>query len=259
MRVSVVNFCTAALDMLDFSTRMIVENAGTDDYDYLLVTFRPTPEVLAWVAEHPFVRHHSFDVPANWTNGYVPALRAMMNYGYDLGYALNDYVVLVNTDMAFGRKWLENLVLRATVDVIPNPLHITPVAFKWAVHANLGIPTDATFDMEGFWRLHGELCSEKTVSDRETGNWEKCSTFPYALHRGWWTRCGPWKLHHPDEGFAPDLAFLRRCHRAGAEFLLCHDSIVYHHEAVERNAVRPTGLERMANEPTPRQRSRLCR
>jgi GT2 family glycosyltransferase len=40
--------------------------------------------------------------------------------------------------------------------------------------------------------------------------------------------------------------FFERVHDAGGKYVLCHDSICYHHEAVERRSgVRPVGMENM--------------
>lgn len=250
MRPAVINFCSTALDMLRFSTKMLFENAGTEDFDYFVVTWLPTPEVNSWLTTAPYpinqVLHGTQPGLA-----YVPQLRAMMNRGFNIGYAASDWVALVNTDMAFGRGWLSNLVRRATSpDVIPNSVHITPTTAGYAqaqgvgmFKADFGLPTATTFDIQGFWQLHDGLHQDRTTSqDATPGGWESCATFPYLLHHSWWKKCGPW-AHEFDGIEAPDRRFFRRCALAGAKFLLVHDSIVYHHEAAERRGRRPPGAE----------------
>jgi hypothetical protein len=250
MRVSVVNFCSTAVDMLDFSTRSLFENAGTTDFDYFLVTWLPTPEVLAWCDRSPYPVTR---IPHDTVPGlaYVPQLRAMMNHGFDIGYAAHDWVAIVNTDMAFGRDWLLNLERRATERaIIPNSVHITPTPAGYppaqgvGIHqGNFGEPTAATFDSSRFWSLHDALYRDQEwTHGTAPGGWESCATFPYLLHRSWWERCGPWSPEHTG-GEAPDRRFFRRCYDAGAKFVLVGNSIVYHHEAVERKRSRPPGAE----------------
>jgi len=237
-RVTVVNFCSAALDMLDFSTAMLTENAG-GPADYVLMTWNATPEVSEW-ARRKGIYTKTYDTDPSI--GYVPNLRAMFNAGYDAGFALNDYVVLVNTDMAFGHCWLSSLTRRATPEIIPCCVHITPIDLPWGVKADLGIP-GRTFRYRDFWTLHDRPHTlGRSEREAERGGWQNTASFPFCLHRSWWEKCGPWELEYRGD-LPPDRRFLERCHKAGAEFIMCHDSIVYHHEAVERRGPRPTGLE----------------
>lgn len=245
VRPAIINFCSTAIDMLRFSTKMIFENAGTEDFDYFVVTWLPTPDVNSWLTTAPYpinqVLHGTQPGLA-----YVPQLRAMMNRGFDIGYAASDWVALVNTDMAFGRNWLSNLMRRAiSPEVIPNSLHITPVDGTNTIKRDLGVPTAERFNLQGFWKLHDALYQDKVqTQDEMPHGWEDCATFPYLLHHRWWKEYGPW-AHEFDGIEAPDRRFFRRCAHAGAKFVLVHDSIVYHHEAVERRGARPPGAEGM--------------
>lgn len=258
MRVSVVNFCSTAVEMLDFSSRMLMDNAGTGDFDYIVVTWNPTDEVLAWLKERPGIFHRSYETRPELD--YVPNLRAMMSQGFDEGYKLNDYVAIVNTDMAFGHEWLANLARRASEDVVPNSVHLTPVSGEGATAANFGVPTDATFDLTGFWQMHDRLRAKADQDSRDSGldqiltvaqrggNWRSCATMPYVVHRKWWERFGPWAPNVEPGKESPDRQFFGRCAAGGARLILCLDSVVYHHEKVERTmARRPVGIENMPN------------
>jgi len=243
MRVSVVNFCSTAIDMLKFSTEMLLKNAGTSDFDYIVVTWNPSNEVMEYIEARPFIEHASYKT--NPELDYIPNLRAMMNSGWDAGYALNDYVAIVNTDMAFGRDWLLNLAKHTSEDVIPNSLHITPIVGPHVVTKDFGIPTHATFNMDDFNKLHDQLYSDKIETEAERGGWRNCATMPYIVHRKWWDKCGPWRPQHIRGESSPDQQFFERVHNAGAKYILVYDSICYHHEAVERRTSRPVGIERM--------------
>lgn len=257
MRVTIVNFCSTALDMLEFSSMQALENAGGNaDYDYLVVTWNPTDEVKRWLDEHPGFYRSEYQTREDLD--YVPNLRAMMSQGFDAGYALNDYVAIINTDMAFGREWLENLARRASEDVIPNSVHVTPVVAPHIVTADFGVPTHQTFDLAGWWALHDRLWekyhSEAINSGQDAvltpkdrgGDWRSCATMPYVIHRAWWEKFGPWEPDLGNHREAPDRRFFGRCYEGGAQFILCLDSICYHHEAVERRGQRrPIGMENM--------------
>jgi len=249
MRVSVVNFCSTAIDMLHFSTEHLIKNAGTDDYDYILVTWNPNDEVQKFADAYSHCKVKSLIHKSYTTNqdvGYVPNLRAMMNFGFDCGYELNSYVVIVNADMMFGKNWLVNLVQYATKGQISNSLHITPIRGAHVITANCGVPTAETFNMKRFWQLHDQLYADKMETERQRGGWMNCATMPYVIHRQWWECCGPWKLTHIFGNESPDRQFFRRCHEAGATFVLVNNSICYHHEAVERRSkIRPVGIENM--------------
>lgn len=229
---------------------MLIQNAGIDDFDYIIVTWNPTPEVEKWIADH----RQRKDGTQIWRGcyftdkklAYVPNLRAMFNFGFDAGYARNDWVAIVNTDMAFGENWLINLVRRAEENVIPNSLHLTPTIGSNVITVDLGVPTAKTFHIGRFWKLHRELCTDKVETEEDRGGWRACATMPYIIHRKWWNACGPWEPNHIRGCESPDRRFFGRCHDAGARFILVHDSICYHHEAVERRGkARPIGIENM--------------
>lgn len=256
MRVSVVNFCSTALDMLEFSSAYALNYAGDGDFDYIVVTWNPSAEVEAWLRERPGIFRHHYQTRPDLA--YVPNLRAMMSEGFDAGYRLNDYVAPINTDMAFGRCWLNNLARRATPEIITNSVHVTPVDAPFIVRADFGLPTNATFQQVRWWALHDSLVDkakkkaiatgkDMTLTPEERGgDWRSCATFPYVMHRQWWERFGPWEPELGDHQEAPDRRFFGRCYHGGARFLLCLDSVCYHHEAVERRgARRPVGCENM--------------
>jgi len=246
MRVSVVNFCSTAIDMLKFSTEMLYNEAGTTDFDYIVVTWNPSDEVKAWLDARPEIKRSEYQT--NNELKYVPNLRAMMNHGWDVGYEYNDYVAIVNTDVAFGHNWLVNLVKHAGEDVIPNSVHISPIDWPSVINMNCGVPTKETFNYEKFWAAHKDIYVEgKIETEDERGGWRACASMPYVVHRKWWEGFGPWNPINVLGEHPPDQQFFERVHNGGAKYLMVFDSIVYHHEAVERQTSRPVGVEEMEN------------
>ena len=259
MRVSVVNFCSTALEMLKFSTKYAIENAGTDDFDYFVVTWNPTYEVKSWIEENPTILRSTYHTNLNLS--YVPNIRAMMNSGFDVGFDRNDYVVPINTDMMFGNNWLTNLTRVADENTIPSSVTVMPMSGPYIHTADFGIPTFHTFDLDKWKQEEARLTNAYDILESKNktdhvltpsdfdGNWKSCARFPYVIHRNWWSRFGPWSPEIPVGSLdSSDRLFFGRCANSGARLILSTNSLVYHYEAVERRSGnRPVGVEYMEN------------
>lgn len=249
MRVSIFNCVSTALDMLRLSTDSIYYNAGTDDFDYLVVTWLMSKEVKEYLDSMPEIIQIPYATRKDI--GYVPNLRNMMNLGFTEGFKRNDYCGLVNTDMFFGKDWLKNLMKHASENIIVNSTHITPIKGRHVITADLGIPTYETFDFDKFKTIYYCICKDEIITEEDRdGQWVNVATMPYLYHRKWWERCGPWELQviEKHQYPTPDRRFWQRCSQAGAKFIMVRDSIVYHHEAVERKRKRPPGAEVLVSE-----------
>jgi len=249
MRVSVVTCVSTAIDLLKYSTKYLLSNAGTRDFDLIVVTWLASKDVLAWLNERPWIRHVVYNT--NPKVGYVPNLRGMINLAFDSGFDLNDRVVFTNTDVVYGQDWLSELVRWGDNDNwIVNSQHITPIRGGHVITLDLGEPIEGRFDEARFFevvkahRRPGDLEKEE-----ERGGWRNTATMPYLIHKKWWDQCGPWELTGVGRGLdPPDRRFFQRCHDAGAEFVMAMGSIVYHHEGVERGRSRPAGAESLPEE-----------
>jgi hypothetical protein len=250
-RVSLVQCVTRAYDMMLFSTDALYANAGTDEFDYVVVTWAATDEIKDYLnrLRHEKTNVHVIEHATVADVGYVPNLRAMMNDGFNKGFELNEYAGLVNTDMYFGKDWLINLTKHACPEDIVNSVHITRIQVQGShvIHADLGRPCYETFDIKRFEQLYEELYKDELETEAQRGGWLGTNTMPYLIHRKFWDQCGPWELRIVN-GEPPDRRFFQRCHEAGVRFTMSHSSIVYHHEAVERTDPRPVGLEGLSYE-----------
>lgn len=261
MRVSIVNCVSTAERMMRFSDESLFRNVGHDDFDYVVVTWLPSQEVIDYLQELPQLindygcpraRLHVVPHITDSYVGYVPNLRKMMNEGFNFGFLLNDYAGLVNTDCYFGSGWLRGLVKYATPSRVINSLHITaalpPCPVRCIVTENLGVPEPDTFNLQRFQELYDSIYQDNVITSEEIdrGGYRQCASMPYLFHRRWWNECGPWELELTHG--TPDVRFFDRINQAGAEFALTESSIVYHHEAVERRRQRPTGTESLSEE-----------
>jgi len=249
MRVSIFNCVSTALEMLKFSSDAILTNAGTKDFDYIIVHWLASDEVMDYLKNLELLDNVSLlEYKTNESVGYVPNLRGMMNAGFHRGFELNDYCGLVNTDMFFGKDWLINLAKHATPDTIVNSVHITPIRGPHVITANLGIPEYGKFDMASFNTIYDRAFKDEVESEEQRGGWLATNTMPYLIPRRFWDAAGPWELTLKAGMMPPDRRFFQRCKNAGAEFTMSHGSIVYHHEAVERRGKRPVGAEHLMEE-----------
>ena len=251
-RVSIFNCVSTAYEMLRFSSDAIINNAGYNNFDYIIVTWGPTPEVSAYVNDlsdkHDFV--HVIDYKTNFSVPYVPNIRGMMNLGFEYGFDLNDYCGLTNTDQYFGKNWLLNLVKYANEDDIVNSTILCPVSPGPAIIvADCGVPEYGKFDLEKFNALYDSLYEDVLQTQEERGgSWETTCTMPYLIPKRFWKIAGPWELlvKGPD---APDVRFFERCSQAGAHFTMSRSSITYHHWASERKSgQRPLDAKNMTEE-----------
>jgi hypothetical protein len=251
-RVSIFNCVSTAYEMLRFSSDAIIQNSGYDNYDYIIVTWGPTPEVMSYLNDlknkNDFIHLVSYETNKNIP--YVPNLRGMMNLGFDYGFELNDYCGLVNTDMYFGKNWLINLVKYANENDIVNSTSIAPVNWPSHININLGIPEYDKFNLVEFTKLYDSLYEDKLQTEEERGGgWKTTCTMPYLIPKKFWKMAGPWELLLKGRSDSPDVRFFERCKVAGAHFTMSRSSIVYHHEAVERRSgQRPADAKDMNEE-----------
>lgn len=257
-RSSVIQCVSTAFDMLQFSTDAIYNNAGTDNFDVVFVTWCASEDVreylhnLARSKGNVTILQHETDESI----GYIPNLRKMMNRGIEYGFYLNQYCCLVNLDMYFGPLWLRELQWNANEDVMVNSFHISPITGKNIHTANLGLPIRGAFNYDAFYEIYTNHWARLRGMLEVEGakDWEALHTMPYLLHKKWWQECGPWELEMnmaKGETEACDHRFFRRCHNAGMKMSMAHGSIVYHHEGVERRRARPSGTEHLVEETNP--------
>lgn len=249
-RVSIFNCVSSAYEMLKFSTDSIIQNAGYDNYDYIVVTWGPTLEVSKYLYElknkYDFV--HIIEYKTNKDIPYVPNLRGMMNCGFDYGFELNNYCGLTNTDMYFGRNWLLNLIKYANESDIVNSTIICPIKGPNIETHNLGIPEYGKFNIDEFNLLYKKFYKDELQTEEERGGWQATNTMPYLIPKKFWLEAGPWELILKTTN-SPDMRFFERCSKAGAHFTMSRSSIVYHHEAVERRSgQRPEDAKNMTEE-----------
>lgn len=267
MRVSIVNCVSTAAKMMRFSDQSLLRNAGHSDLDYIIVKWLASPEVERYLAALPQQAAdllpgcsvHVIEHATDNSIGYVPNLRLMMNEGFQAGFALNDYCGLTNTDVYHGPGWLNGLVRYAAPNRVVNSIHITAVPasvmdypVRGIVNENLGVPEPETFNQKRFGELWEHLWEPHMVTAAEMngpGGYRQCATMPYLFHRNLWEQCGPWETTlNNDPTRAPDRRFFDRIADTGAEFALSCESIIYHHEAVERRRTRPAGAEHLKEE-----------
>jgi len=249
-RVSIFNCVSNAYEMLRFSSDAIIKNSGYNNYDYIIVTWGPSQEVVRFLDElkerYDFV--HVIEYKTNKSVAFVPNLRGMMNYGFNYGFTLNNYTGLVNTDQYFGKNWLINLVKYANNNEIVNSTHITPIQGPHVITANLGVPEYGKFNMLKFNEMYEDLYEDRLESEEERGGWIATNTMPYLIPKRFWVKAGPWELLLGKDS-SPDRRFFKRCHDADAHFTMSRSSIVYHHEAVERRSnQRPNDAKDMNEE-----------
>src|SRR5690606_554746 len=111
-----------------FSSEFAILNAGCDKWDYIIVTWNPSKQVMDVVdalrERYSFVHHVEYQTQPDI--GYVPNLRGMMNTGFRRGFELNEYCGLTNADVYHGPDWLWPLIQHCCPADIISSTHLTP-------------------------------------------------------------------------------------------------------------------------------------
>ncbi len=263
-RTGIVNCVSEAYEMLRFSSDHLITNAGTNSFDYVIVCWNPSRAVEDYIAnlekkleasETRVVRvdHQSID-----HIGYVPNLRAMINDGYEKAFELDDYAGLVNTDQAFYKNWLLNLVKHSKPNRMVGSTLIEAGSTRH-YRFDLGTTEYSRFDTTTFNKLCGLLSKpgELMIDEDLEGLWgdtgyKNMVSLPHVFHRSMWEKVGPWELTLANG--TPDVNFFDRAHAAGFEFVVSADSLAYHMGGAERGATGksvPDFAKDLPYDPTP--------
>jgi GT2 family glycosyltransferase len=264
-RVSIVNCVSEALEMLKFSSEQLIENAGTDNFDYIIVCWNTTPQVDEYIDKlskkynrtHPRLKIYRVNHKEIPNIGYVPNLRAMINEGLSKAFELNQYGGLVNTDQAFYKDWLINLIKHISPKRMVGSVVIMPKAILHHYEADFGLTEHGRFDKKRFEEFCGkiiksnEVLTEKDIIKRKDMSYLNLVGFPYLFPKEMWEKAGPWELTLKNG--TPDVQFFRRAHKHGFKFVISLDSIAYHYEAGERGRGRqpPKFAKHMKYDPLP--------
>lgn len=262
-RVSIINCVSRAYEMLKFSSEQLIKNAGTDNFDYIIVCWHTTKEVDEYIEylpkkfykDYPKLKVHRVNHKEIPGVGYVPNLRAMINEGFIKGFELNKYAGLVNTDQAFYKNWLINLVKNCDPNIMIGSVAVLPRTINPRNYqADFGLPEYGKFDnrkWEEFCRKIIHVNEIMREIDYPRDDYFFYAGFPYLFHRKWWEKGGPWELTFKNG--TPDVQFFRKIHKQGLKFVLRLDSIAYHYEAGERgrNKQPPEFAKHMRYDPIP--------
>jgi len=219
MRVSVFNICSEAIDLLKFSTKYAFENAG-NEFDYILILWNPSKEVEDYAKEVGNVFYYKTDKNLD----FIQNLRNCFNMGFNKGFEFNNYTCGINTDMAFYKNWLKNLVKFRKKDSIINCRQIEPNPTPYHEVANFGCPGE-NFDLEGFYIFCNNIYEDRLISEEEWGR--RCDATPHLISREIWEKVGEWnvKSNNPPS----DVRWFNKAKLLGFKNTKSLGSIVYHY------------------------------
>lgn len=261
LRVSIVNCVSEAFEMLRFSSEQLIENAGIDNFDYIIVCWNTTSEIDSYIknleekykTSHPKLKVFRVEHKEISQIGYVPNLRAMINEGFTKAFELNKYGGLVNTDQAFYKNWLINLVKYCSRKQIVSSVVIMPRAILEHHQGDFGMTEYGKFNLQKFNKYCKAILKKNKLRTEEGLKGEgylNIIGFPYLFSKEMWYKAGPWELTL--ECGTPDVNFFKKAHRQGFKFIMSLDSIAYHLEGAERGRMEkpaPEFSKRMEYDP----------
>jgi hypothetical protein len=259
--------------MLRFSSEQLITNAGTDDFDYVIVCWNTTSKVDTYIEQlgdlfresHPALRIIRVDHKTIEGIGYVPNLRAMINTALDNAFQLNEYGGLVNTDQAFYKDWLVNLSKHCRPNRMVCSTLIESCRITRHHRGDFGLTEYGAFDVEGFNNLCRQIIrpDKLITADEREGimgdlGYRNTTSVPYIFHRNMWKAAGPLELTLKNG--IPDINFFDRAHACGFEFVMSGDSIAYHLGGGERGATGrpiPAFARDMPYDPAPQKKTSI--
>lgn len=106
-RVSIVAMIYKSTAWLQFVYDQVLKHTDLADTEFFFVANDATPEVLGYLKDN-YIPHYVFNAnPAQKKEWYINNVYRAWNYGAEM--ARGDYVLFINSDMAFSPNWVPNL------------------------------------------------------------------------------------------------------------------------------------------------------
>lgn len=163
MSVSIVCLIYKSIKYLEFVKKSIEEHTKTEDYDELLFILNdPTDELIDYVHKKEGLNWLINDNPD--PEAYYMT-RVYMGWNFAVEHAKGDIVVMVNSDMAFSKDWLPNLLKCLQKDNAMSSRLVESGKMPSGLHAisvNCGRSSE-DFDKERFEKLAEVVKEDKRV------------------------------------------------------------------------------------------------
>jgi len=108
VKVSIICLIYQDVNWLDFLYEQVLKYTELKDCEFYFIANQPTEDVINYLSEN-YIPHYIFEPEEVHKNEhYINNVYRAYNYG--VSKAKGDYVVLINSDMAFTEGWLDNLI-----------------------------------------------------------------------------------------------------------------------------------------------------
>jgi len=231
-KISVFNIVSQAVDLLDFSTKYAMLNAGMP-FNYVLILWNPSKEVLDWIENKNYEKYSNINIDFYhffyYTNeglNFIQNLRNCFNKGFEECFKLTEYACGINTDMMFYSNWLINLYKYRDKNSIINCRQIEPKPTEHHEVMDFGMAGE-DFPVEEYLEFCSQIYEDKVITEEEwQGPWADAT--PHLMHKSVWEKYGPWRVK-----IVADIDFFRRATGDGIKNMKSLGSIVYHAGAQE--------------------------
>jgi glycosyltransferase involved in cell wall biosynthesis len=134
--------------------------------------------------------------------------------------AIHDWILVVNDDNVFIKRWDEKLNKLDKTNVIYslNQVEPNPSIFPQFIIKNYGKTAD-TFNLEQFWKDF-----ENNPSFLSTTG----GTLPFFVSKKCYLMVGGWDEHYPTNGVVADWDFFYKCEQANIDLIRDHETVFYH-------------------------------
>lgn len=243
-RFSIVCLIYKDINWLNFVYESILKYTDLSDKEFFFIANDATEEVKEYLYEN-YIPHYVFNnTEKHKEEHYINNVYRAYNYGVKC--ARGDYVVLINSDMAFTPNWFENLY--------KNYDGKTCVASRLVEHGKLlpgkyGIAKNFGDDYSNYKEEEFIKYSEILKEDK---NYDGGLYMPLFIRKDFFNKVGGYpegnvsigsdifspKISKPgEESISGDTVFVQKLKTIGIGHKTCFSSIVYHFQEGEKRSV----------------------
>lgn len=242
-KITVFSLIYKDVNWLNFLYHQFIKNTSFDDVEFYFVANDADERVIQYLDDN-YIPYYEFKNSEEHRNEhYINNVYRAYNFG--VSKAKGDYVVMLNSDMAFSEGWLDALVDKCEEGVCVSSRLIEQGKLrtgKYGLEKNFGFSWE-DYDEIGFKAFAKLISSKKT----EPGG----LYMPIIIRKSDFERVGG----YPEGNIVPgsdvfnpviaqpgvdvvsgDTAFIERLEKVGIKHITAFDSIVYHFQEGEKRS-----------------------
>lgn len=254
--ISIVCLIYQSTAWLEFVYNQVLKYTDLSDKEFFFIANDATPEVKKYLHDN-YIPHYIFDnTEEHKKEWYINNVYRAYNYGAKM--AKGDFVMFLNSDMAFSPNWLENAYAHydghncIASQLVQNDKFATNEAGFIGVVKNLGYHI-SDYEEDNFISLTEEISEKKLVPGGsfmplliKKTDFEKVGGYPEGNIAPESDPFNPVIVKKGEPLMSGDIAFMKKLTHFGIKHMTALDSLSYHFQEGEKQDVE---ADLMAQKP----------